>query len=709
MRDSSEVMVGGASNEAMDALLKPRSIALVGASEKPDSLGNSMVRMIRAGRYGGVVYAINPRYTVIDGISCHAALFDLPETVEHVVLGVGNDRLEAALDAAIAHGAKAATIFASCVQPHDGGALRDRLAAKVRGAGMALCGGNCMGFYNHAIGLRVVGYPAPQLMEAGPIGWLAQSGSVFGALAHNDARLKFSVAISSGAEMVTTAADYLSWMIDQDGIRVVGMFLETVRDPAGFAQALERAAEKNVAVVILKVGRTATSAQMALSHTGAIAGSDAAYQALFRRHGVIQVDDLDEMAATLLLFQQPRQPAAGGLVAIHDSGGERELAVDIAERLGITYPVLSDDTRARVARYIDPELVPMNPLDAWGGAHSFETVFAESFAALLDDPNAALGVMFCDIRDGYFVSTGYAEAALAASQRTDKPVAVATNYAMVRHDDLAQRLTAAGVPVIDGTSEALKAVRHFLRWRDRRPARDTTRPDGVPADRGASWAARLRNGTPLVEDEVLSLIGDYGIRVPARRRVRSADDLEEIGRSLRFPVALKTAEPGILHKSDIGGVQLGIADMTALRDAYAGMARRIGPTALVAEMAPAGIELALGAVVDPQWGPIVMVAAGGLLIELLADRAVALAPLDSIEARSMIDSLRVGRLLDGYRGMPAADREALADTIVRFGWLASDLGDLLSEVDVNPLIVGQHGAVAVDGLAILASKPNAGR
>ncbi len=708
MRDSSEAMGGSSQRDRMDALMRTRAVALVGASERPDSLGHSMVRMVRAGGYDGAVHAINPRYSEIDGIPCYAELSDLPETVEHVVLGVGNERLDAALDAAIAHGARAATIFASCAQPHDGGALKARLTAKLRNAGMALCGGNCMGFYNNQIGLRIAGYPALQAMEPGPIGWLAQSGSVFGALAHNDPRLKFGFAISSGAEMVTTAADYLAWMVDQDGIRVVGMFLEAVRDPVGFARALERAAEKNVAVAILKVGRTAASAQMALSHTGAIAGSDAAYQALFRRYGVIQVDDLDELAATLLLFQQPRKPAAGGLVAIHDSGGERELAVDIAERLGIEYPALAEHTRERIARHIDPELVPMNPLDAWGSAQSFETVFAESFAALLDDPNAALGVMFCDIRDNYFVSTGYAAAALAASKRTDKPVAVATNYGMVRHDGLAQRLTSAGVPVIDGTSEALKAVRHFLGFRDRRPLRTPARPAGLPEDAGAPWKAALAAGKPLSEDEALGLMAAYGIPTPARRTVGSAAELEQAARALKFPVALKTATPGILHKSDVGGVRLGLTDPESLRDAYAEMAQRLGPQALVAEMAPAGTELALGAVIDPQWGPIVMLATGGVLIELLADRAVALAPLAAEEARAMIRSLQIRKLLDGYRGRPAADLGALAEAIVRLGWLAKDLASVLSEIDVNPLIVGPQGACAVDALVVPAGTKTGG-
>jgi acyl-CoA synthetase (NDP forming) len=691
---------------SMTALLQPRSVALVGASDKIETLGRAMVDMARVGGYEGSVYAVNPKYRQIGDTPCFASISDLPEQVDHVVLGVGNERLEAALDEAIAHGARAATIFASCVVSGDNGELRDRLAAKARAAGMSICGGNCMGFYNNEIGLRVAGYPALQPMPAGAIGWLAQSGSVFGALAHNDQRLKFSIAVSSGAEMVTTAADYLAWMATRDSIRVIGMFLESVRDPEGFTAGLELAASRDVPVVVLKVGRTAASAEMALSHTGAIAGSDVAYSALFKRYGVVQVDDEDELAAMLLLFQQPRKLGRGGLVAIHDSGGERELAADVADSVGMTYPQLSEETKQRIGEIIDPELVPSNPLDAWGGARDFRAVFTESFTALVDDPNAAIGMMFCDIRDGYYVSTGYVDAAIATYRATVKPVAMVTNYSMVRHDGLVSRLTETGIPVIDGTRVALKAVKNMLAWRDRPAVRTLIRPPTCGGQEAAqAWRDKLAPGAPLSEHDALSLLASYGISTAKCCLVSNQQEVAEAGLNMAYPVVLKTAAPGVLHKSDVGGVILDITDTPSLIRAYTEMHGRLGAAAIVAEMAPKGIELALGALVDPQWGPIVLISAGGVLMELLDDKAAALAPLSRDEAAAMVASLKINRLLDGYRGSKPVDRESVIDGIVRLSWLVADFASLISEIDVNPLIVSADGCIAVDSL-IIPQSPN---
>ncbi|MDH0912869.1 acetate--CoA ligase family protein [Rhizobium pusense] len=689
------------SEGSMRALLQPRSIALVGASDRQDTLGRAMVDMARVGGYGGSVYAINPKYREIDGMPCFGSIAELPEMVDHVVLGVGNERLEAALDDAIAHGARAATIFASCGVHGDGGKLRESLATKARAAGMSICGGNCMGFYNNEIGLRVAGYPALQAMEPGSIGWLAQSGSVFGALAHNDERLKFNVAISSGAELVTTAADYLRWMADHENIRVVGMFLESVRDPAGFAAALELAATKDVPVVILKVGRTAASAEMALSHTGAIAGSDAAYTALFKRYGAIQVDDEDELAATLTLFQYPRRPGRGGLVAIHDSGGERELAADIADAVGVTYPQLSESTKDKIGTIIDSELIPANPLDAWGGARDFRSVFTESFTALVEDDSAAIGMMFCDIRDGYYVSNGFVDATISTHRCTEKPVALVTNYSMVNHRELVLKLTSAGVPVIDGTRVALKAVKNMLYWRDRQRLAGPQRPSGCGGSEIVqSWRMRLAEGSALSEREALSLMADYGIATAKSRAVAHESELAAVAEELSFPVVLKTAASGILHKSDVGGVVLNIKDSSALHSAYRAMSDKLGLEALVSEMVPKGIELALGAIFDPQWGPVVVISAGGVLMELLDDSAAALGPISYDEAAEMIASLKISKLLDGYRGTDFIERDKLIDSLVRLSWLANDFSGCIGEIDVNPLIVNVAGCVAVDALVL---------
>ena len=244
--------------------------------------------------------------------------------------------------------------------------LPRRIGARVRAAGVALCGGNGMGFYNLDRKLRVVAFSSALDMRSGPITFIAQSGSAFGALSHNDRRLGFNLAVSSGGEWATSAADYLDWALEQPTTATIGLFLEAVRDPAAFVGGLVKAAAKGIPIVVLKVGRTPESAAMALSHTGALAGSDAAFEALFDHYGVIRVDDEDEFAATLLLLSHPRKPARGGLAAMHDSGGEREMMVDINAQIGVPFAQISAQTRARLAARLDPGLPPVNPLDAWG-------------------------------------------------------------------------------------------------------------------------------------------------------------------------------------------------------------------------------------------------------------------------------------------------------------------------------------------------------
>ncbi len=682
----------------LDPLLRPGSLAFVGASVRPSTPGNTMVRAVAMDGYAGRVYAINPKYDVVEGVACFPSLSALPETVEHVVLGVANEHLEAELAATIRHGARAATIFASCVLDGDD-RLAGRLAAMAREAGVVICGGNGMGFCNPVAGLRVSGYAARHRMLPGGVTLIAQSGSAFSALGYNDRRLKFNLCVSTGRELTTSAADYMDWALEQAGTRVIGLFLETARDPERFVAALAKAEQRRVPVVVLKVGRTETSAAFAASHSGAIAGDNAAYEALFEKHGVASVGTLDSLAASLLLFGAAKPAAKGGMASIHDSGGEREMVVDLASQIGVPFAAIGEATRDRLRRHLDPELEPVNPLDVWGTGRDFEAVVEACLDALLDDPDTGVGVMFEDIRDGSYVTEGFTAAAIRAARRSDKPVALVTNYAALNHREVALATTEAGVPVIDGTEEGLRAVRHLLAFRDHVPAAPAGHAPIDPRLR-TGWRARLENGTPLDEAEALWLISDYGIATP---KSRVADTLEAVvaaGAEIGYPVALKTAAPGILHKSDQGGVKLGLADREGLATAYREMSSRLGPRVLVAAMVGKGVEIGLGLVHDQQFGPYLIVAAGGIWIEVLKDRVVALPPVSPARAATLIDRLRIRPLLDGRRGQPAADLPALHHAVSRLSYLAEDLGDLIAEMDINPVIVSDSGAVAVDAVVV---------
>jgi acyl-CoA synthetase (NDP forming) len=678
-------------------LLAPRSIALVGASPKQSTPGNDMIVMLARSGFDGEAFLINPAYPEIAGRKCYGSFADLPQPVDLAILAMGNARLEASLKDAVEAGARAAVIFASCYLENDATPpLTERIAAIARAAGIPICGGNCMGFYNDAARVWAAGFPAARAAHPGGITFISHAGSVFGAFAHNDPRFRFNLVVSAGQELATTAADYLDYALQQPETKVAGLFLETVRESGRFVRALEKAAARGVPVVVLKTGRTATSAALALSHSGAIAGNDAAYEALFERYGVIRVETLDELGATLLLFAQGRRAAIGGLAVIQDSGGERGLVIDLAADLDVPFARIGAETVKRLSSRLEYGLEPVNPLDAWGTGRDFTEIFSDCFAALLEDPDTGLGIFFNDLRDGFYIHEGFAEATRRTASRTRKPVAYATNFSQVRHDGAALALADAGIPVMDGTVPALLAARHMLAYRDFRNRTDDPAPLVKPS---RDWRKRLAKG-PMEEGETLALLADYGIPVVSASVVEDAQAAVHAARAIGYPVACKTAMPGRHHKSDVDGVKLGLAGDEVVRAAYADLSSRLGPRVLIAAMAKPGVELALGLVNDPQFGPIVMVAAGGTLIEVLRDARYALAPFGPGTARRMLNGLRLRKLLDGVRGKPPANIEAVARAIAHFSVLAAELGGSISELDVNPLIAGPEDVAAVDALVI---------
>jgi acetate---CoA ligase (ADP-forming) len=376
--------------------------------------------------------------------------------------------------------------------------------------------------------------------------------------------------------------------------------------------------------------------------------------------------------------------------------------IDLAERAGVPFAAIAPETKAAIAARLEPGLEAANPLDAWGTGADFVSHFTHCFSDLLDDPQAALGLFNADLRDGYYLHRGFADAALAASRASDKLVAVATNYTQVRHDALALELTLAGVPVLDGTTNALAAIAGAFAWRDFQ-ARPVDPPPSPPAARAADRQhirARLQ-AEPGALDEAasLSLLEAWGAPVIPHIVIASFDEARQAALRLGYPVACKTAEPGVLHKSDVGGVKLGLADEQALREAYADLSARLGPRALIAPMARRGVELSLGMIRDPQFGALVTIGAGGVLVELIDDRRAALAPFGSATARRLLDGLKLRRLLDGYRGGRPADIARLAEIVALFSVLAAELVDLIAEIDINPLVAGDE-IFALDALVV---------
>jgi acyl-CoA synthetase (NDP forming) len=691
---------------ALRAMLEARTVAIVGASAQPGSFGAELLRQMRVGGFDGTIYLVNPRYTEIDGLPCASSLRDLPEPVDLAILGVGNGILAETLRTAGEAGARSAVICASAhaSEAEEGTPLPERVRAIAAEFGMAVCGGNGMGFINLERRLRATGYSQDSHLNRGPVTFLTQSGSSFSALLRNRRGIRFNLAVSGGDELVTTMAEYLEYSLTLDSTRVVAMFMETIRAPDRFRAALELASARDVPVVALKVGHSEFARRMVTAHSGAIAGDDAAYEALFEHAGVLRVGGLDELADTVELLCAGRAAAAGGLATLHDSGGERTHLIDVATACHVPLARISDTTRSHLMEALGPGLPPVNPLDAWDTSGTAQATFTRCLQALHDDPDTAAVAFAVDLvadeRDDE-----YPAIALQTAATTTKPFAMLCNLRSAIDPGKARVLRDAGIPVLEGTETGVRAVGHLLALRDFRLRRvSEAAPRDADAARAERWRARVSSGL-VGEADAMHLLAAYGI--PTAQCVEVDDPASAVDAAARigWPVALKTATPGVAHKTERDGVRLDLADEAALRQAYEDIASRLGPRMTVAAMirpTPDAVEVHMGITVDEQFGPLVVVAAGGLLVEAFDDRRVAIPPISVDRARALIDRLRIGPLLAGARGRRPVDRLAVATALSALSLLAAELGDVLEAIDINPLIAGPEGCIAVDALVVPA-------
>ncbi|HEY3527737.1 MAG TPA: acetate--CoA ligase family protein [Nocardioides sp.] len=671
------------------SMLSARSVAVVGASDRADSFGRRLTT--EALRSPGVerVHLVHPTRTSAFGRPCVPSLSDVPEPVDLVLLGVPDKALAPTLALASERGDAGAVVFG----PVHG--IKDDVIAAA--GEMAIVGGGCMGFVDTTTGVRAIGYLERDPLPAGPIGLITHSGSVFSALLRTRRPLGYTLAVSSGQELVTTTADYLEYLLSLPQTQVIGLVLETMRDAPRLEAALADAAERDVPVCALTVGTSVRGRALVDAHSGAIAGSDAGWEALFTAYGVHRCGDLDDLTDSLEMFAIGRRHVPGtgrGIATAHDSGAERVLVADVAERLGVRFATLTETTKSRLAGALDPGLVPTNPLDVWGRGTDTAELFTECLSALADDPATGTVALAVDMVEEYDGDDSFAVALENLLTRTRKPVVALTHVTSAVDPVLAARLRASGIPVLEGTASGLRALGHLMAEPPR--PRPPVSPD---EERSSRWATRLRSEETLGAAARSALLSDYGLRVVPGRAVDTEAAAVAAGEQLGYPVVLKSDAADVHHKTEADGVRLGLADAGAVRAAYAELAGRLGPRVVVQRQA-SGVEVSLGMIRDPLLGPLVMVAAGGVLVELVADRAVALPPLDRETALAAVDRLAVSTLLDGYRGSAAVDRTALADALVALGQLAVELGDHLDAVDLNPVVVGPDAAYVVDALLL---------
>ncbi len=680
----------------LDAMFEARSMAIVGASARPGSFGSELAASVISNNYKGKISFINPRGGTILGQEVLPSIRELDHAPDVVVLGIAGKNLERALLDAMDMGAKSAVIFDACYgETKSGDLILQRLRDIAHEANLPVCGGAGMGFLNIHTGAVASFYPADH-MKPGGISLIAHSGSVFTVLGMNDPRYRFDLMVSPGQEIGATVDEYISYAASRDTTRAIAVFMESARNPEGLVDSLCAARDAGVPVVICKVGRTEQSARLARSHTGALVGSHAAYEAVISECGAICVNTVDDLMNTALLFSNGRIPGSGGAGLVTDSGGLREMQLDLAEESNTPLAQLSDATVAKLRNILPSELVPSNPLDCAAAlTDDFPKVFDNGLQTLADAAEVSMLGFEADMRDDYIYDDGLLTQAKSLVSRTNKPVFCYTSFGQTHNRDLGDQLAELGVPYLNGADVTMNAIRHLQNWADQRNSVSEIPPQVSVAK---SFPEKLSG-----EAASLLLLSEYQIPVAQTRVCVEANAVKCAAEELGYPLVLKTAEPGVDHKSDQGGVVLNLVDAASLQAAYNEMSSRLGPQVIVQQQSPKGIELAFGCVDDADFGPLVMVSPGGTLVELFNEREFARAPFGPRKAEAMIRKLTVARLIDGVRGDAPRNMKAAAQALSNFSCACAALKDHVAEIDINPVVVTETGVVAVDALIVSAS------
>ena len=697
----------------LSPLLAPRSVAIVGASPRENTLGNNVVVNLRRFGYAGRILPVHPSAPEVAGLPAYRGFAELPEPAECAVLAVPADKISAALEEGAVHGLRAAVVFASGFAElgEEGRARQRELQAFCAKTGIVLCGPNCLGLVNVRKRVSLYSSGIPEGMRDGGLAVVSHSGSACIALS-TLGRFGLSYLVSVGNAAVLDVADYLEYLANDSETETVALFIETLRDPAAFARAMRAMHDAGKSVVALKVGRSAKGAAASAAHTGSLAGNWDAYQAYFRRHGVIAVDDFDELAESVELALKVRAPPQGdGVAVIAVSGGEASLVADLAERADVRLPDLAPETVARLRAVLPAFGSIGNPLDTTDrGVYDAQNVYSGSIRALADDPSVSLIAVVQDCSPGLSArgANNYrriAQTVADAAREIAKPVVFFNTAAGGMHAHVIEPLAGSGVAVMQGARASLLAIGRLLVHARFAPSAE--RQELAPA---LDWRDRLATGTPFTERESKAFLAAHGMAVTRETLARDATAAAQAAAEIGYPVVLKIELPDLPHKTEVGGVRLGLADAAAVEAAFnqiMAAARRHAPAArlegvLVQEMVSGGIELIAGLSRQEPFGMGVVAGAGGVLVELMRDTALDLCPIDNAEAHALLARTRASRLLQGFRGGPAGDAEAFAALLARLSQLGAAYADLLEAVDLNPVAVlpPGRGALVLDALVI---------
>ncbi len=689
-------------------LLRPRAVAVVGASEKSGFGGDTCRNILENQADTSHVYPVNPKKETVFGKKCYPTLADLPEEIDLIILCTSQKTIVDFLKQAKAKGAGAAVVYASGyseVGTAEGKAFEKELVDAAKALDMVVMGPNCAGYINFGDDIFSFAFIGDYKGKKGNIGFVSQSGQ-FCIDMMKSAEMKYSFAISAGNSAMVQMEDYLNFLIDDSNTKVIALYLEGVKNPHKFEACLQKAMEKKKPVVILKAGRSPKGQATAASHTGSMAGSDKTYDAVFEKFGVIRADDMQDLRSTASLLATlrvlPKKPAFSAMCL---SGGETAVSADTGFLHGIEYPDFSEVTLKKLNDMLPDFATPRNPLDMTAALCYDADAFASGITTVMSDPSIEMGLVGLTISDKVTVSNDIMFEGIrrAFEQIPDKPLAVMSFMEAARNKELVERFQNAGIPVLPTTKYGFRALQHLQDF----ISHDTIKREA----RLAIPEAHSANTRALSEYESKKLLADNGVPVDLGYIAKTKAEIKEYAEKIGYPLVMKVESNDILHKSDVGGVMLNIKSLEQAEEAYDKIlanAAQHAPNAkingiLMQKMLKAGTEMIIGLNSDPQFGPMLLVGMGGVFVEVFKDAALYPVPLNHDEALHMLQSLKSFKLLNGYRGNPPADIEALTDMMVKISDFAYRKKDTLKELDMNPLFVypkGEGVAIA-DALAVM--------
>jgi acetyltransferase len=699
------------------AMLHPRNIVLVGATDKPGNYAERIwVNLIKY-KYEGGLYPVNAKRETIWGVPCYKDFVSLPDKPDHVLVLVPARFAVQVVREAAAAGARSATIVTSGfseLQDEDSQKLATELQQAVRETGMAVTGPNCLG--NLSAGEKLFTNIDDRIvtMEAGPVAIAGQSGAIVMAIrqALEDRGVGVGYMVTTGNEAGLETPDLMAYFAADPSIRVIVVYLEGVRNTKVFRAACKAARAAGKPVIALKLGSSEGGRAAAMAHTGALAGSIETFDAISTREGVIRVRGLDELIETTECFVHADPPKAARLAAVTLSGGKRGLLLDAFSSAGLNFSPLSKDANDKLAKMLGPGSIVGNPLDAGFAAVVDPSVYMQSIKVMIDDPDTDIVIIDSELpkaphelreRNLRIVN----EMAGAASKPVVYVSAMSIGFTEFTKD---LRKSLPHIAVMQGLDRAVGAIKALIDYGSLRKEV----PDVVSSSSASARATlekALKNAKSAALDEVASkkLLKAYGIPVSKEEIALDAAGAVRIAKKIGFPVVAKVVSADILHKSDIGGVALNLNSAAEVKKAFNDITARVKKLKnkpklegiLIAQQVKADLELVVGTSLDAEMGPVVLFGTGGVDIELMKDVALAGAPLDAADAKELIGRTKAGVKLKGYRGKPALHEASVVKAIVGLSNLMADAGTRIASIDINPFLINTRTGVAVDALIVL--------